>query len=375
MKGGWLLFFLLLFPCLAAGQTTPSLDLGLGGAAGLDGGKGNSDGLYRARARLGLAASGSEGYFFEGAFEAYAAEGFGAREALGRQPSLRFRDFPFLMEESGDFAAAGNLDRLNLGRKGEGWTLKLGRQPIGHGSGRFFNPTDIFAPPNPRAAWSEYKGGVDGARLTLPLGEFSDVEALFVSKKGDAAESYYLLKARRSFEGFDLSGYAGATLGEPTLALDLAFDLLGAGIYMEGFLRGSDQPVESARGVAGAHLRASPTVMVFAEYYHNGAGAGDASGYPAVISGESWRNGELFLLGKDYLAVGADWEAHPLLNLGLRAVTNLDDGSFLFLPNASYSASETVSVSLGASIGAGGRKTSEFGEVRDFIFAEIRLNL
>lgn len=352
---------------------TPGLDAAFGGAAEVSGRSDGGGELYRARARPTLKWSG-EAVAFEAAWDVASAWSKTPEAALGETPTLRICDLERVLSSGPENMTVQNLDRLNFEYREGDYSAKLGRQPLGHGSGRFFNPSDIFAPKNPGATWSEYKGGVDAARLTARIGELSEVEAFAVAHEEGWRDSYLLLRGRATTEAGDVSAYAGRTLGAPTVGADFAFDLSGAGCYVEGAARLDGEPRKTARLVAGAHTRLADDLDGLFELYFNGPGESDRGGYFRTIGTREWRNGEIFTLGRHYAVAGLEYGFSPVASLGANALINLDDGSALFLPTATWSATEYVTASAGASMGTGGDRT-EFGPAPDVIYLELKANL
>ena len=72
--------------------------------------------------------------------------------------------------------------------------------------------------------------------------------------------------------------------------------------------------------------------------------------------------GELFALGKTYLAGNARLELHPLFNIHLTAINNLQDPSGVLQPRATYDLSDNMQILVGANA-YWGEDGTEFGGV------------
>lgn len=170
-----------------------------------------------------------------------------------RVTALRIDDIHREVSSGEDRLVTQNLDRLNVrGRFGNGTVVTLGRQAISHGSGRFFNPTDIFAPVSPHSTYSEYKNGVDALRLDVPFGEKARGEFWGVAHEDGARKSYYLARGELLLPGVSISGYGGATLGEATGALDFSGPFFGAEWHLEGVMRFDEPPSRGLRAAGGS---------------------------------------------------------------------------------------------------------------------------
>jgi hypothetical protein len=89
---------------------------------------------------------------------------------------------------------------------------------------------------------------------------------------------------------------------------------------------------------------------VFAEYFHNDFGmqrmptTGDR--LPPQLQTALLR-GEVFNLMRDYLAVGASYQWHPLLTQSLSVISNLNDGSALLQGQIAVDAAQNQQLQLG----------------------------
>jgi hypothetical protein len=99
------------------------------------------------------------------------------------------------------------------------------------------------------------------------------------------------------------------------------------------------------------------------EGYFNGLGSrkGERSLQEPVLMKRVAR-GELFTLGRLYLAGHLCFEAHPLVNLYLTAIVNLDDGSSLYQPRLVWDMTQDLQVTAGVNLN-GGPSGTEFGGI------------
>src|SRR5262249_26764609 len=105
---------------------------------------------------------------------------------------------------------------------------------------------------------------------------------------------------------------------------------------------------------------------IFAEYFHNGFGAGGGNGFsfatlpPDLVV--RLARGQVFNLRSDYLATGLTLEVDPLLNVSPTLIADLDGPSIFALVAATYSLEDNLTLAAGAQAPLGGRGT-EFGGV------------
>ncbi len=319
--------------------------------------------------------------------------------SLVRPPVTRLRladpDVSLVSEEH--FQLSHNLDRLSLLLTLPGADLRVGRQAISPGGARLFNAVDVFAPLSPASLDSEYKPGVDAIRLSVPLGEDSELELLATGHRGAPSRGVFLLRARHSFPGLDVAVMLGTSERSPTATLELSGDVAGATLYADVFYR---RWTDAALRAAGSldldaerrdALRASAGVHYFveggsvieggtnviAELHYQGPGASDLAGVPAVVTSAQWRTGESFLVGRYYAGVAIDHELSELVRLSASSLVNVGDPSALLTAGVSWDSSDSTQVGAGALVGVGAGSPglalgSEFGLYPGTVYADLR---
>ncbi|MDH5395913.1 MAG: hypothetical protein OEW97_06530, partial [Gammaproteobacteria bacterium] len=73
-----------------------------------------------------------------------------------------------------------DIDRLSYKHRYKNTTLTLGRQPIDWGSGRFWQPLNIFGAFSPIDLDTDYKPGIDAARLNWFPTDFSSLSTVYI---------------------------------------------------------------------------------------------------------------------------------------------------------------------------------------------------
>ena len=109
---------------------------------------------------------------------------------------------------------------------------------------------------------------------------------------------------------------------------------------------------------------AGSPVHVFGEYFHNGFGVselpGDLSQLPPALLERVAIRGELFNLMKNYIAAGASFRWHFLLNQSLAVIANLHDSSCVAQTSLSYDSSNASRLQVGLAVPLG-NAGDEFG--------------
>ena len=245
--------------------------------------------------------------------------------------------------DDGDFAVVNRLDRLALGYSGTSLSLKFGRQAISWGNGLFYSPMDIVNPFDPTQVDTEYKAGDDMLYGQFLQNNGNDLEGSIVVRRSlitgetETDQSTAALKYH-GFVGFAeydlllaqhygnaLFGIGGSVdVGGAVLRGDLVFnDTEFDGVVPQFVANSSYSWTWSERNFSGS-----------VEYYYNGFGQSDGC-YSSECLGSNielarqFGRGQLYTLGRHYLASSLTMEITPLFNLSPNIFWNLSDHSAL----------------------------------------------
>jgi hypothetical protein len=360
-------------------------------------------GLNQTKLRLRLAFAPSAKIAFELAYEVLPTvqenltaiapnPAFSPAAPAFRVDDLSANLYPKPGERGGSFVLGQNLDRALLTLSGRLGSLSLGRQPIAFGVARVISPTDIIAPYAFNALDTEYRIGVDAARVQLPLRARGQLDLGTIFGDGfrwrrSAAFGRVTFPVKTNQLGLTAIDFKDNLLA----GLSLTRSLGGAGVWAEGaytWAKLFDQPrpkQDYFRASAGLdyNFNVKSGLYVFLEYHYNGASSGDPAQYLEQTGKVAYQEGGVYLLGRHYLAPGATFQVTPLLTFTLASLVNLADGSGYVLPHLEYNFSENVYLALGADVAVGRQARlelpegvvpqSEFGLYPTFYFTSIRL--
>ncbi len=251
----------------------------------------------------------------------------------------RLMDLTHVISENGDRVLAHRLDRLHLGYTGDKTVLRIGRQAVSWGNGLIYNPVDFFNPFDPAAVDREYKSGDD-----LLYGQYlqdngNDWQLVHVWRRNDdgdvdrgvntsalkyhafvGAQELDILLARHYED--DIATLGGITsLGGAILRGDLVITDTENDTYISAVANYSYSWTAWNRNMSG-----------IVEYFYNDMGLReeDYDELPRQADLlDRLTRGELFTIGRHYLAGGVTVEMTPLINLTPNAFVNLGDGSGL----------------------------------------------
>ncbi|NIB43925.1 hypothetical protein HBA55_30260 [Pseudomaricurvus alkylphenolicus] len=269
-------------------------------------------------------------------------------------------DLTHILDDSEDHRALQKLDRAYLGYSDDQRVMRLGRQAISWGNGLVYHPLDVFNPFAPTTVDKEYKNGDDMAYGQYLRENGDDLQAVWVFQSESVALKYH--------------GFAGEREYDLLLARHYNDELVGAGFTTplgEALWRGdiSATHVEGdwrwslVTNLAYSWIWQGHNVSALAEYYYNGIGQTgeryqDSDLSPALV--ERLQRGELFTLGRNYLALSATIEITPLWLLTPTLLNNLGDQSALLQVTSQHDLSQNLQLLLSISLPMG-PTGSEYG--------------
>jgi hypothetical protein len=260
------------------------------------------------------------------------------------------------------------VDRLYLDHYGERFDLRLGRQALHWGSAQFFNPTDPFPEVLLTEPWRP-RAGVNALRAHAAFSGLTDLTAVLAVddaiRKGRAA-----LRLRTNRWGVDAALVGAWRGGSGWMAgLDLR-GTLGVGWWIEAAVHPSAEKTreELAVGVDYSFPVLEKLVLT-AQYYRNGAGAAgpDQYSWTSRLSGAGGAGGPTcadgsplgpapadafgpFALARDYLLASVALQIFPELSVNAAFLQNLNDGTGVAVPAASWAALDWLELSLSAQV-------------------------
>jgi len=272
----------------------------------------------------------------------------------------RLLDLTHVLTETNDTLVYHRLDRLNLTWSPDWGTVRLGRQALTWGDGLVFNPMDLVSPFAPTTVQRDYKTGDDMALVQLPVGK-SDAQLLYLPRRdpqtGDVktdassvALQYHAFAgsieasamAARHFDdtigGLGASGY----LGESAWRINTVYTHLSSACREDDFF-------QVVANLDYAWMWGTKNVYGLLEFYYNGLGRRDD--YQQALDNEALMRrllrGEMFTMGRFYLAGQIQVELHPLVQWHTTAIFNLADPSGLLHPQVLWDMATDLQLILG----------------------------
>ncbi|MFK7826105.1 MAG: hypothetical protein AB8G05_18275 [Oligoflexales bacterium] len=275
-------------------------------------------------------------------------------EAIGNADTnpfpYRYKDIRLEVERFADDKGrvVQNLDRLAWAAVFERFDLTIGRQAFAYGVARLANPTDVFAPYPLQRIDQEFRLGIDGVRMTVPLGELSEWEiSAIVGENARSEESAGLTRYKTQIGTADseliLIHFRKAQL----LGFNIEDSLWDVGIRIEGAIVKPGVEDGYRRLVVGGGYMLGGGSLFDLEYYYNEAGGDNRFAYPQLWGSFAYTKGGVFFQGQHYLSASYNDSFTPLLNGGGQVVVNLTDGTMLTVAQVNYNSSENSYIDFG----------------------------
>lgn len=281
------------------------------------------------------------------------------------------------------------LDRAYYKRRVDAFTLSVGRQPIDWGSGRFWQPLNIFGAFAPTDLDTDYKPGIDSVVLDWYPSSFSSLTAAYVlkPKDNDVLENSGGLYYRRQVgELSELSLLGGSVLGNTVFGGAFESAWSGVGWRLEGAHYSLQDTDESFLfWIAGLEFQFPDGTIIGAEWYDNGHGASTENSLATMVSDPLVAYGLQQQLGRQVLGLMVDRDITPLLHgsYSLFAAAVNDDkdklaASLLHQLTLSYSVSNesdllfSLLLADGRGMNGLGEAQSEFGHLPTAMTLRLR---
>jgi hypothetical protein len=311
---------------------------------------------------------------YEQSLELVSDPGLGLGPQLGGNASgINWLPLQWTIEDWDHGSWRHRFDRLFVSAPlGASAEATVGRQTISWATSLILTPADPFAPFDPADPFREYRAGVDALRIQGFASSFTELE--LVLRPADTPEGTTMTALGRITTAsgpWEVSGWAGVLHDGGAASAGATLTAAGTAFRGEAELRWPDDVLRFSIGADRSFSVAGRDLYMVLEYQRDGYGARDPADYAAVLLSAPYQRGELQVIGRNELALQASWQATPLLTPELLAVWNLDDGSLLLTPAASYSLSNEMYVRGGFYFGIGAGRTTEYGVVPSSLYLSL----
>lgn len=230
------------------------------------------------------------------------------------------------------------IDRLSFRQGFDFGNITIGRQRISWGTGRVWNPTDLFNPINPATYYKIEKDGADAISGMFRLGNFTDLNLVFNFQE-KLKDSNYGFRFRSNVNEFDFSFMGGHFDENLVIGGDFAGNLFDAGIRGEGII----YPNGYTKFILGIDYQFTPELYSLIEYQYNGEGITDKNQYDLY----RLMIGDIINLSRNYIHISSVYQYTPLLIFTFSNNTNLNDLSGYLSLVGNYSLDDNFYINFG----------------------------
>ena len=259
-------------------------------------------------------------------------------------PSDRARlfDLTYVFTNSGKTATLNRLDRLAVGYTSDKVVMRFGRQAVSWGNGLVYTAMDIFNPFDPAAVDREFKTGDDMLYGQYLRGNGDDLQSVMVFRRdllsGDveADASSLAFKYHGMFDDGEYDAVVAQHFGNTLVGAGGNHSLGGAVWNSDLVVTITDDDIVPSfvTNLTYSWIWGGKNISGGIEYFYNGFGQRDGcysmeclENNPELLNRIA--RGELFTLGRNYIAASATLELNPLFLLMPNVFVNVGDPSAL----------------------------------------------
>jgi hypothetical protein len=264
------------------------------------------------------------------------------------------------------------IDRLYFSIFNNNYEITAGRTTITWSRARMFHVSDFFNPQIPGFYDGDYKIGTDMVYVNYSLDANSNVSLVANPRRNYETEDISMEDttfAWRYFHSNQTSDYSfgiAQYLQDYILSAGFSTDFIWGAVlrFDSSFIspeynRDNFHPM-TMLGVEKSDYFFDYSTTLFMEYFHNELGRKNNHAPISNTMQKRLQNQDIFILGKDYLSLGAMVELTPYTNLNYSNIISLKDASLFNLLALTYSYSQSLDLGL-SYIQAVGRRGDEFG--------------
>ena len=216
-------------------------------------------------------------------------------------------------QNTSTYTAYAQIDRMSVKINFTSFDVRVGRQAITWGAGRFWQPTDVFGAFNANELIRDYKPGIDAINLGYYPDDFSSINLVYTFSENEKTNVGFRY-TRPAGEKLYLSAIFAQVLKNKMIGGSLETDWHDAGLWLEAVISNADNKNQILT-VAGIDYRLSNEWLITAEVYYNTLGARQVSDFSQVISNKLSQAGLLKQMSRQLIGVSLQKNITPLINI------------------------------------------------------------
>lgn len=259
-----------------------------------------------------------------------------------------------------------NLNRLNFSFATEQGDLTLGRTPVAFGVSKSISPNDVLTPFAFNVIDKEERTGVDSIIFKkLINSEILLDTGLILGSDAKTENSAIYLRPKITKNQLDLTLSVVRFKEKNSLGFELSHPIKDAGFWIDANYLDNNKIVlkDFWRGTTGVDYKFQNSFYLALEYHYNGSSLNLSVPYPEDF---------IFLRDEHYVILTMSHEINPLLIFSAQSYNNLNDDSIFLTPKLEYNLTDNSYLGLGAYLGLGNEKTTEFGRTGNTFYSSVR---
>ena len=272
-------------------------------------------------------------------------------------------DLDWKIIDQKDFYWHHSLYRAYLRFQSEKFNLSIGRQRIAWGTGKFWNPTDIFNPFNPLQIERDERVGVDSVDAEFFFRPMTSINLVY-APQDSSSRSKGALKFKNTYENWDFSLSGGKSLKDKIIGGDFATTIFEGGFRGETLYHFVPHGKDYFQFVLNYDYTFKNSFYVLVEYFYNSGPLSKSEFLQLIDRGTS-------TLTRHLVGANFGYDITPLLRGDLYMIYGLKNEGLFVHPKLRYSVSQNLEV-VGGVQWFNQRKGSEFEFDHNLYFVYVQ---
>ncbi len=272
-------------------------------------------------------------------------------------------DLDWELVDRKDFYWHHYLYRAYLQFQSEKFNFSMGRQRIAWGTGKFWNPTDIFNPFNPIQVERDERMGVDSIDAEFFIKPMTGINLVY-TPQDSSSRSKGALKFKTTYKDLDFSLLGGKSLKDKVVGGDFATTIFDGGFRGETIYYFAHRRKNYLQFILNYDYTFKNSFYFLVEYLYNSGPLSKSEFLQLIDRGNS-------TLTKHLIGLNLGYDITPLFRGDLNLIYGPERNGVFIHPKLRYSLKQNIEV-VGGMQWFNQRKGSEFEFDRNLYFINIQ---
>ncbi len=290
---------------------------------------------------------------------------------LKELPSTTYFDLDKEIIDGKDLYWLASIFRFYFVLETENIELKVGRQRIAWGTGRLWNPTDLFNPYSPLQIEQDERTGTDAILFQYTFTDVSDLTIAY-APRDDPNEADEAIKFKTTVGEYDLSFMAGRFKKDEVIAFDYSGYIADGGFRGETTYTFAEDRDDYPRFVIGYDYNFKNGIYLLFEYFYNGGNISTETLTIEELLNETIRESGIVTRNRNFVGIEIGYDITPLLRMENICIYDIDGKSFFNNFDLLYSLTDNSNLGAGLQLFSG-VEDSEFGPIPNVYYLQYQL--